>query len=504
MQRARDQAIGIGLAACVSITAATWAHDRLFHRGSAAEVPAPAPDAGRKPAGFDPATTVILAEGKFAVAGIRLGVARAEQVAREVAVAGRIEADPNRRIEVRSRAPGVVRTLPAQPGSMVKAGDVLVRLDSSEVGSARLLVRERQRALATARAEASWKSQVAANAEAMIVQLKHGASARELTREFADKLVGTARGTLVAAWAELEIATHEADKQASLNKQKVVGEHPVFVAEHTREGAQARFDAALEQVRFNVAQQDRVARQLARDAEEMVVDAAQKLQVLGVAEDVADLVAHPEQAAGLASALDDLAGYAIVAPIDGTVVSTSATISRRVDVIDPLFVVADLSRVYAVANIPESDFAALPGLDGGAVHVAASAYPDRVFAARMLYAGAEVDPATRTVRLVAEAENPDGLLKLGMFARIALDAKATEAAVVVPPGAVVDLDGVSVVFRPDPKDPHTFTRHAVKLGRDTPGGRVVASGLRAGDPVVVAGAFQLKSELILQNETEED
>ena len=95
---------------------------------------------------------------------------------------------------------------------------------------------------------------------------------------------------------------------------------------------------------------------------------------------------------------------------------------------DLLFVLADLSKVYAVANIPESDFAALPGLGGGKGGLTATAYPGRHFDARILYTGAEVNPATRTVRLVAEADNPDGLLKLGMFARFVLDTRATEEA----------------------------------------------------------------------------
>ncbi len=503
---AQRPALGIGLATVVAFAAGTLLHDRLFHAiGLTAEATDPAKaEAAAKPTGPDPTTTVVLAEGKFEQAGIKLGSAQAGEVAKEVGVTGRIEADPNRRFDIRPKAPGVVRTVPVQPGTKVRAGDVLVILDSAEIGSARLLVRERQRALNTARAEAAWKSAVANNAEAMIAQLRKGASAQDIAKEFADKLVGTARGTLITAWADLEMASHEFEKQSGLNKRKIVGEHPVFLAEHTQEGAQAKFDAALEQVRFDVSQQDRVARQMVRDAEEMVIDAASRLRILGVAENVGDLLAHPEAASILPGDTADISGYPIVAPIDGTVIATSVTRTRRVDVGDPLFIVADLGRVYAVANIPESDFAALPGLNGGAVRLtAAQAYPDRTFDATMLYTGAEVDPTTRTVRLVAEADNRDDLLKLGMFARITLDAKAVEKATVVPPGAVVDFEGMAAVFKPDATRTRTFIKHPVKLGRGAPAGQIILEGLKPGDPVVVSGTFMLKSELILQNDTEE-
>jgi len=501
--------LGLGLGLAAAAVAATLGHERLFHSHAVAgaeATPEPGAAAGDKKPDHDPTTTVVLAEGKFQTAGVRVEPASSIEVAREVVVTGRIEADPNRRVEIRPRAAGVVRTVPALPGTRARAGDVLVVLDSPDVGSARLKVRERQRELATVRVEAGWKSEIAANVEAMIARLRAGASAQELAKPFAGKSLGTARGTLVSAWAELELASHEYDKMSDLNKKKIIGEHPVFVAEHTREGAEAKFSGTLEQVRFDVSQQDRVARQAVRNAEEMVVDAAQRLRILGVAEDVNELLAHPERASALPSGSEDLTGYPLVAPFDGTVVSTSAARSQRVDIGDLLFVVADLSKVHAIALVPESEFAALPtltGPDAGPIRLTATAYPGRAFDARVLYAAADVDPVTHAVRLVAEASNPDGLLKLGMFARVVLDSSATEKATTVPAAAVVEIDAKSAVFVPG-KGERTFVKRPVKLGREALGRQVIAEGLKPGDRVVVAGTFLIKSELILQNETEEE
>ncbi len=495
-----------GLAAAGVVAAAiTLTHDRLSHHGAvpATEAPAKGDVAAEKKPAHDPTTTVVLPEGKFRQAGIKVEPVSLVEMPREVGVTGRIEADPNRRVDIRPKAPGVVRTRPVLPGTKVKRGDTLVVLESPDVGSARLLVRERQRALATVRVEAAWKAEIAANTEAMIERLRKGVGAQELAREFASKRLGTSRGTLLTAYAELEIAAHEQEKQTGLRADKITGEHLLFVAQHNREGAQARFDAALEQVRFDVSQQDRIARQSVRNAEEMVVDAAQRLKVLGVAEDIKDLLAHPERASALPPGSEDVAAYPILAPFDGTIVATTTVISQRVELTDTLFMLADLSKVYAVANIPESDFAALPTLGGGTVRLTATAYPGRHFEARMLYTGAEVDPVTRTVRLVAETENPDDLLKLGMFARIVLDAANSEKTATIPVASVLDVDGKPAVFVPGEGE-RTFVIRPVKLGREALGRRVVTEGLKPGDRVVVAGAFLLKSELILQNETEEE
>jgi membrane fusion protein, heavy metal efflux system len=488
------------LAAGVGVTAANLTHDRLFHP----TVVAPVVD--RKKPTHDLTTTVVLAEGKFKQADIRVEPVQAVDMPREVAVTGKIEADPNRRVDIRPRASGVVRTVPVLPGSKVKKGDYLVVLDSPDVGSARLKVREKQRELAIVRVEAAWKAEIAANTRAMIEQIRKGTEVQPLIKQFEKKSLGVSRGTLISAFTEFEIASHEQEKQTELNREKIMGEHGLFVAQHKKEGAQSTFEGLQESVGFQVTQDDRIARQMVRNAEEMVVDAAQRLRLLGVTEDINDLLAHPERASALPSGTEDLTAYPIVAPFDGTVVSTLTVISQRVEPTDALFVLADLARVHAVANIDESKFAILPGLGkaGGKVRLTAEAYPGRSFESRMLYIGSEVDPNTRTVRLVSETDDPDGLLKLGMPINIVLDTATTEKALTVPIGSVVEVEGKgSAVFVPGEGE-RTFVIRPVKLGREALGRQVVVEGLKPGDKVVVAGAFLIKSELLLQQESEED
>jgi len=490
------------LAAAAVVTLANLTHDRFFHSNA---VPAEAPADDKKPT-HDLTTTVILPQGKFEQAGIQVEPVQTIDVPREVAVTGKIEADPNRRVDIHPRASGVVRTVPVLPGSKVKKGDPLVVLDSPDVGSARLKVREKQRELATVRVEAAWKAEIAGNVRAMIDQFRKGVEARTLIQQFNGRNMGAARGTLISAFTEYEIASHEQEKQTELNREKIMGEHSLFVAQHKKEGAQSTFEGALESVGFQVSQDDRIAKQMVRNAEEMVVDAAQRLRILGVTEDINDLLAHPDRASALPSGSEDLTAYPIVAPFDGTVISTSTVITQRVDPTNLLFVLADLSRVHAVAAIDESKFAILPGLSqaGAKVRLTSVAYPGRSFESKMLYIGSEVDPNTRAVRMVSETEDPEGLLKLGMPINIVLDTPTTEKALTVPAAAVVEVEGKgSAVFVPGEGE-RTFVIRPVKLGREAVGRQVVVGGLKAGDKIVVNGAFLIKSELLLQQEKEED
>jgi RND family efflux transporter MFP subunit len=181
-----------------------------------------------------------------------------------------------------------------------------------------------------------------------------------------------------------------------------------------------------------------------------------------------------------------------------------AVASQKAEINDVLFALADLSTVWVQANIPESDFALLPALKQGTIRLSATAYPGKSFVAKLLSIGATVDPTTRTVPMLATTENTDDLLKLGMFVRITLDTAVDVKALTVPSSAVVEIEGQKGVFVPGGTDGRTFTFKPVKIGRESGDRLVVSSGLDAGDAVVSKGAFLLKSELVLQSQTEEE
>jgi len=485
----------IALAALVlAVVLANATHDGLFHgRSLIASTPAPeakGPEAERAPAG-----TVTLAEGKLEAIHLRLEPARRDTLPVEVAAAGRVEAT-DQHVDIQPRVPGVVRSVAVSLGQVVKPGQLLATLDSPDVGSARLNVRRGQRELSIARTDAEWKSTVAANVAELVKLLRQNKEATDLERRFAGRPLGSRRAELMATYADMEIAAHESNQKSALRKQDLIGEHPASLALHSFEGARAKFEAMLEQVSYDAAQQKRLADQQVRLAEAAVIEAAQRLRILGVAEGLPDPNTMP-------TAADDIAAYPILAPWDGTITLRHAVASQRVEAADTLFTLVDLSTVRAVANLPESDYADLPELTGATLRMTVASYPGRTFRAKVIYVAPEVDPATRTVRLVAEIANPDGGLKPGMFAHIVLDSRKSEPALTVPAAAVIEIDGKPGVFRPGAKA-RTFTFHPITPGREADGRRVITAGLEPGVRVVAVGAFDLKSELVLQNTPEEE
>ena len=231
----------------------------------------------------------MLPESKLKAAKITTESVRFDQLPTELGVAGRIEVNADRRIDIRPRAAGVVLEVFALLGQKVKRGDPLVTLNSPDVGTARLNIRAKQRELHAARIEAEWKSQVAATVALLIPEIRRGTDPAEIEKEFADKPLGTYRGSLLQAYAEFDIAAHEEEKTAFFRKEEVMGEHPAVVAKHTRQGLQAKLYATIEQVKFDAAQEKRLADIKVQRAESDVIDAAQRLRILGVSENIREL-----------------------------------------------------------------------------------------------------------------------------------------------------------------------------------------------------------------------
>jgi multidrug efflux pump subunit AcrA (membrane-fusion protein) len=158
------------------------------------------------------------------------------------------------------------------------------------------------------------------------------------------------------------------------------------------------------------------------------------------------------------------------------------------------------------ANIPESDVAGLARLKGGTIRLTMTSYPGKVFDAELLTVGSIVDPLTRTLPLLAQADNRDGLLKSGMFVRVILDGPAAAPTLTSPSAAVSEIEGKKYVFLPvvSGSQGKKFVMRTIQTDKETNNRVVVLAGLKAGDPVVSQGAFILKSEMILQNEADEE
>jgi len=183
----------------------------------------------------------------------------------------------------------------------------------------------------------------------------------------------------------------------------------------------------------------------------------------------------------------------VTSPIAGEVFRTEVVAGRRVEPGEALFHVGDLEEIWLLMDLYERDLSKV--VVGQEVRFSAIAWPDVVFTGTVDQVGAWVEPDARTVEVRAIVANPDHRLKPNMFATAALSIGGGEGArgVVLPASAISEVEGREVVFIEE--EPGTFEARPVRISERDGSSVLIAEGVEAGEPVVTAGAFALKSEL---------
>lgn len=179
----------------------------------------------------------------------------------------------------------------------------------------------------------------------------------------------------------------------------------------------------------------------------------------------------------------------VVASVAGRVVERKVTQGQVVQPADALFTVANLSRLWAVARVPEQQASQVQV--GQTMTIEVPALADERFSGKLIFVGDTVDPETRTVMVRTELNNDDRRLKPAMLATM-LIASAPRQRLTVPTSAVVREDNTDHVFVASATGPFRLTK--VQLGPEANGVRTVISGIKEGDSIVTEGAFHLNNE----------
>ncbi len=182
----------------------------------------------------------------------------------------------------------------------------------------------------------------------------------------------------------------------------------------------------------------------------------------------------------------------IRSPLAGAVLERFVTEGTATTTGMPLFVVSDLSKLWALAELDET---LLPQVAVGMpVELRVAAYPEERFGGTIVFVGDRLDPKTRRVAVRCAVPNGDGRLKAEMFATLVFQAATERAALTIPLSAVQDVDGKPTVFVRQGEE--RFLPRSLELGATQDDRVEVKEGLAAGESIAVAGGFALKSELL--------
>ncbi|MCI5223425.1 MAG: efflux RND transporter periplasmic adaptor subunit, partial [Candidatus Electrothrix sp. AR4] len=189
----------------------------------------------------------------------------------------------------------------------------------------------------------------------------------------------------------------------------------------------------------------------------------------------------------------------LTAPLSGIVIEKHVNEGMYVKTGKPIYTLADLTKVWVILEVYETDLQSVSM--GQKVAFTVEAYPGTEFQGKVVYIDPLVDQKNRTVRVRLNADNRKGKLKPGMFVRAELAAVADKSGtsrLLVPSSAPLLTGKRALVYVQVPDKPSSYVGREVVLGSRLGDYYEVKNGLKEGELVVVRGNFKIDSAIQLQ------
>jgi cobalt-zinc-cadmium efflux system membrane fusion protein len=277
-----------------------------------------------------------------------------------------------------------------------------------------------------------------------------------------------AQNDLITALANLQTARSQL-AQAQTNERRA---HDLYLAQGgaLKDWQQAQTDLITSQ---NTVRADEIALAAVRN----------RLRILGKSDkEIASLEAQPTQK------LDPVT--IVTAPIGGIITQRQIGLGQYINSMSggassPVYTIGNLSTVWLIANVRETDAPLMHVGEPVEVHVLA--FPGRVFNAKISWVAPSIDSNTHRLSVRADVDNPRGELKPGMFANFSIITGEAASAPAVPQRAIVYEGDTARVWVAE--DDGTIAARSIRTGRIADGMVEILAGVSSGEKVVTRGAL---------------
>lgn len=193
----------------------------------------------------------------------------------------------------------------------------------------------------------------------------------------------------------------------------------------------------------------------------------------------------------------------IRAPFDGTLGIRRINLGQYVSPGTPIVALDAYDQVYVNFSLPQQD---LPRLRTGmSIQLTTDAFPGNSFPGELTAISPRVDPVTRSVELQGTLENPQGLLRAGLFARVQVNLPQVDEVLVIPASAIAFAPYGNSVYTVEQRTDEERARgrgvarqRFIRTGERRGDFVVVLDGLKHGDAVVSAGVFKLRNGSLVE------
>lgn len=434
-------------------------------------------------------TELRLSKDQWKASGLQIEKVERRPFSKTLHLTGKVSINQDRLAHIYSIVEGTVEDVKVRLGQSVQRDELLAVIHSREIGAAKLQLYQARLQLELANARNDMQTRIVSNATDLLNCLRNQMPIREIEERFRDRPLGDYRERALAAYAAFIKSDADVDRLSGASSSGAVSGKSLLAATATRNADQATFQSRIEQISYELTTSSLTTSQAVKESEVKVLVAATSLQILGV--DARDIEAINPAEQGEA-----LSHYTIRAPFDGTVLTKDVVLREQVRPDVMLLSIADLSTVWISADIYEEHLPLLDSLKDQTITIRNDALPDQTFTAKVFFTGEVMDEATRTISMLAIADNADRHLKPGMFVKLDLPIAQQQTPILIPSSAVQEHQSKKFVFVLRGAD--QFLRRDVTLGLANESQVVVKQGLREGESIVTAGGFILKSQMLAE------
>ncbi|MCZ6851662.1 MAG: efflux RND transporter periplasmic adaptor subunit [Planctomycetota bacterium] len=381
-------------------------------------------------------------------------------------------------VHVTPRVPGIVAEVHAFIGDEVVQGQLLGVIDSPDLGQAKIDYLSALQALSEAQADVDRQRIISTNTEALLAVLKAEPSLEALQAEAAELRIGENKGRLISAYAKLQSARANYQREQTLRTQNLSTQADLLAAQEAYNSAIAEYLAVYEDIDFRYHTDLMQAQRAFRVAESAVSNADRRLHLLGLRQDQIDSIqTEPDTA---------ISRYELHAPIAGRIIAKHLSIGEKVEE-EPTYSIADLSTVWLNISVYAKYLDQIR--EGQQISVTAG---DRHAAGTISYVSSALLEATRTGIARMVLDNRERRWRPGEFVMVHIETARMAVDRAVPVEAIQIYEGAQVVFVQDERG---IRPHPVQIGRRNDELAELLDGPPVGARIVVKNSFLMKAEL---------
>jgi cobalt-zinc-cadmium efflux system membrane fusion protein len=331
------------LAAAVSLAGWWFAGGRL----GPAEVPAAnaqkPEETARNEAAEETPGLVEFPRASWQAAKITLQPVGKAPISQTIELTGKVTLNEDRVAHIYPLVEGRVDQVNVRLGQKVKQGELLVVVQSKEVGQAMLKLYEDRLLLDFAKVKDGWTQDIKNNTHALIDMIRASAPLETIEDAFRQRTLGSHRDTLLSAYIAYHTAQNELERLKPLASDGAVAARRLVEAEAQLNATRATLQSLVEQIRQDTVQESLESVQRVKELQTRVSVDEASLKIIGFSDE--DLASVDPMKRGEA-----ISHYPVVAPFDGTIISKDVVLLERVGPENQILSIADLSSVWISAK----------------------------------------------------------------------------------------------------------------------------------------------------------